>query len=95
MTTRTPCAVPWCGRTVPAPTHAVDSRGICSDHWRLRSPELLAAWRRIRALRRRSPGPASDHPAGSAAALVRQALAREERALWERTRDYVAEASQG
>lgn len=35
MTTRIPCAVPFCRRTVrQSDLHAGDNDWICSDHWR-------------------------------------------------------------
>jgi hypothetical protein len=90
---RARCAVPFCRRTASTEAGYVDQRFLCGPHWRLRSPALREEWRRLARLRRRSPGPWTEHK--GAARLVRLALDREEEALWERTRAHCIEIALG
>ncbi|MCJ2040966.1 hypothetical protein MKK55_18725 [Methylobacterium sp. J-059] len=95
MTDRARCAVPFCRRTASVDEGFRDGEFLCGPHWRLRSPATKAAWRDHARLERRNPGHAMEHPAGSAGRLVRVALAKEERALWEATRAEVVEVAMG
>lgn len=95
MTSRARCAVPFCRRTASTDEGFRDGEFLCGPHWRLRSPALRKAWLKNERLYRRNPGHETEHPAGSAARLVRLAIQHEHDELWERTKAEVIEAAAG
>jgi hypothetical protein len=92
---RARCAVPFCRRTAAEAAGYVDQGFLCAAHWRLRPPELRAAWRENDRLYRRNPGSFWEHPPGSAGRLVRLAIQREHDALWQRTKATCIEIAMG
>jgi hypothetical protein len=93
--TRARCAVPFCRRTEAKAAGFKDGGFLCQAHWRLRSPELREAWRRLGLRRRRLPGDWTAFPPGTEARIQRADLEREEADLWVATRIHCIEVAMG